>query len=164
MAATFADIPREGGVMLQGETIERSGRLRVALRATALAMLVGGLGGCAGLSAPAAWQPGNLQPLIIGWQQYFRIQWAATPGKGGALVDGYITNTWGFTAQRVRVLVTGHDAAGKEVGQLVAWGPSEINPGGRVYFDVEVPGGAAHYDVSIFSWNWVQVGMNVDVP
>jgi hypothetical protein len=27
-----------------------------------------------------------------------------------------------------------------------------------------VPSGAATYDVSIFSWNWVQVGMNVDFP
>ena len=121
------------------------------------------LGGCAGLSGPAAWQPGNLQPLIIGWQQYFRFQWTVTPERGGTLIDGYITNTWGFPAQRVRVLVTGHDATGAPVGQVIAWGPNEINPGGRVYFNVPVPGGAT-YDVSIFSWNWVQVGLNVDFP
>jgi hypothetical protein len=120
--------------------------------------------GCATLAAPAAWHPGNLQPLILGWQQYFRIQWAAAPARGGVLIDGYITNTWGFPAQQVRVLVTGYDAAGQQVGQLVAWGPNEINPGSRVYFDVDVPRGAASYDVSVFSWNWVQMGLNVDVP
>lgn len=142
-----------------------SPRTSAALRAGTLAVLLGGgFYGCAGLSGPAAWQPGNLQPLITGWQQYFRIQWTATPGEGRTLVDGYITNTWGFTAQRVRVLVTGYDATGAPVGQVIAWGPNEINPGGRVYFNVEVPAGAANYDVSIFSWNWVQVGMNVDVP
>jgi hypothetical protein len=120
--------------------------------------------GCATLTAPDAWQPGNLQPLIIGWQQYFRIQWTATSAASGVLIDGYITNTWGFAAQRVRVLVTGYDAGGRQVGQLIAWGPNEINPGSRVYFDVDVPRGATSYDVSVFSWNWVQMGLNVDVP
>ena len=120
------------------------------------------LGGCATMSAPAAWQPGDLQPLIIGWEQYFRVQWTATPQGGAVLVDGYVTNTWGFTAQRVRLLVNGYDAAGKQVGQLITWGPNEINPGGRVYFDVTVPSGASTYDVKIFSWNWVQVGFNLE--
>ncbi len=124
--------------------------------------LVAMLAGCATMSTPAAWQPGDLQPLIIGWQQYFRIQWTATPRGGGVLIDGYITNTWGFTAQRVRVLVNGYDAAGKNVGQLIAWGPNEINPGSRLFFNVTVPAGATTYDVSIFSWNWVQVGLNLD--
>jgi hypothetical protein len=122
------------------------------------------LAGCATVTAPADWQPGNLQPQIIGWQQYFRIQWTATPRGAGVLIDGYITNTWGFPAQRVRVLVNGYDAAGKNVGQLIAWGPNEINPGGRVYFDVTVPSGASSYDVSIFSWNWVQMGFNFEHP
>jgi hypothetical protein len=127
-----------------------------------LALLLAVLGGCATLGAPVTWQPGNLQPLIIGWQQYFRIQWTATPSGGATLIDGYITNTWGFAAQRVRVLVNGYDASGRQVGQVIAWGPNEINPGSRFYFDVTVPGGAASYEVSIFSWNWVQVMLNVD--
>ncbi len=138
--------------------------LLVTMRGGIAALVLAALGGCATLGAPATWQPGNLQPLIVGWQQFFRVQWAATARDGGVLIDGYITNTWGFAAQRVRVLVTGYDSAGKQVGQLIAWGPNEINPGSRVYFDVEVPRGAATYDVSIFSWNWVQVGLNVDVP
>jgi hypothetical protein len=120
------------------------------------------LAGCATMSAPAAWQPGNLQPHISGWQQYFAIQWTATPRGAGVLVDGNITNTWGFTAQKIQILVNGYDAAGKQVGQLIAWGPNEINPGSRAYFDVTVPPGANTYDVSIFSWNWVQVGFHLE--
>lgn len=112
------------------------------------------LGGCATVTAPAPWQPSNLQPLIIGWQQYFEILWGVTRQDGGALVEGYITNTWGFVAEEVRVLVTGYDSSGTQVGQLIAWGPNAIEPGARVYFDVTVPLGAATYDVSIFSWNW----------
>jgi hypothetical protein len=144
--------------------MDMSRSMLVTVRGALAALLLAALGGCASLGTPASWQPGNLQPLIVGWQQFFRIQWTATPGDDGVLVDGYITNTWGFAAQRIRVLVTGYDAAGRQVGQLVAWGPNEINPGSRVYFDVGVPRGATTYDVSIFSWNWVQVGLNVDVP
>jgi hypothetical protein len=134
-------------------------------RKVRVALLAAILGGCATLTAPSAWQPGNLQPLIVGWQQYFRIQWTSAPEKGGGvLIEGYITNTWGFTAQRVRVLVDGYDAAGQKVGQLISWGPNEINPGGRVYFDVSVPAGAATYQVSIFSFDWVQTALNEQLP
>jgi len=122
------------------------------------------LGGCATLTVPMTWHPGNLQPLIVGWQQYFRIQWSATRTSEGALIDGYITNTWGFAAQRVRVLVTGYDASGQQVGQLIAWGPFEIDTGARYYFNVHVPAGAATYEVSIFSWNWVQTALNEQLP
>jgi hypothetical protein len=54
----------------------------------------------------------------------------------------------------VRVLVKGYDASGTQVGQLIAWGPNEIEPGDHVYFDVTVPAVAATYDVSIFSGTW----------
>jgi hypothetical protein len=138
--------------------------IRSSLRRGVVAALLAAMGGCATMGAPAAWQPGNLQPLIIGWEQYFRIQWTATARGGATLIDGYITNTWGFPAQRVRVLVTGYDGGGTAIGQLIAWGPNEITPGTRAYFDVSVPAGAATYDVKIFSWDWVQPGMNLDLP
>ena len=70
-------------------------------------------------------------------------RWGVTPRGRDALVDGYITNTWGYPMRDVRVLVTGYDASGRQVGQLIAWGPNEIDPGSRVYFDVTVTGGAA---------------------
>ncbi|MGH7332109.1 MAG: FxLYD domain-containing protein [Candidatus Rokuibacteriota bacterium] len=139
-------------------------RVGSVLRAGSLGVVLATVAACAPLSAATPWPPGTLQPLVIGWQQYFRIQWQVTRTGGHILIDGHITNTWGFTAQRVRVLVNGYDPAGRQIGQLIAWGPNEINPGGRVYFDVSVPAGAATYDVSVFSWNWVQVGMNVDTP
>jgi hypothetical protein len=140
----------------------RVGLLAVVVVVAGCAVLTGG---CATLATPSTWQPGNLQPLVIGWQQYFRIQWSATSHEtGGVLIDGYITNTWGFPAQKVRVLVDGYDASGTQVGQLISWGPNEINPGTRVYFDVAVPAGAATYEVSIFSFDWVQTAMNEQLP
>jgi hypothetical protein len=127
---------------------------RLARTALAVAILAwaGGAGGA------VTWQPGNLQPKIVGWQQFFRVQWNATPqGDGQALLEGYITNVWGFAALNVQLLVSGYDASGRQVGQLLAWGPSEIDFGARVYFNVTVPV-AASYDVAIFAWSWVQTG------
>lgn len=118
------------------------------------ALLVTTLPGCGSATAPATWHPGNAQPLTAGWQQYFSILWGATRQDGGALIEGYITNTWGFAVRDVRVLVVGYDASGAQTGQVIAWGPNAIQPGDRVYFDVRVPAAAATYDVSVFSWEW----------
>jgi hypothetical protein len=121
------------------------------------ALLLASAGGC-GLAAPTVWTPGNRQPMIAGWQQFFRIQWDATKRGDQVAVEGFITNTWGFTAQRMQLLVTGFDASGTSLGQVIAWGPNEIDPGARMFFTVPVPPGATTYDVAIFAWDWVQVG------
>jgi hypothetical protein len=123
-----------------------------------------GAGGCASLAAPTTWIPGNRQPLIVGWQQFFRVQWEGTTGGGRTAVRGYVSNTWNFTAQRVRLLITGYDAAGQQLGQVIAWGPNEIDPGGRRFFDIPVPPGANTYDVAVFAWDWVQTGGGVNFP
>jgi hypothetical protein len=120
--------------------------------------------GCGALAAPTTWTPGNRQPLIVGWQQYFRVQWDATRKNGQTIVEGYISNTWGFAAQQIQLLVTGYDASGKALGQLISWGPNEIDPGDRQYFNVAVPPGATTYDVAIFAWNWVQTGGGGTLP
>ena len=103
---------------------------------------------------PAYWQPTNLQPLNVGWQQFFRVQWDRSEFRGRPIVEGYVTNVWGFWARNIQLLVNGYDGTGTLVGQLVGWGPYSIPPGGRVYFNLPVPP-AAVYEVAIFSWNWV---------
>jgi hypothetical protein len=66
--------------------------------------------------------------MIAGWQQFFRIQWDATKRGDREAVEGFITNIWGFTALRMQLLVTGFDTSGTSLGQVIAWGPSEIDP------------------------------------
>jgi hypothetical protein len=112
--------------------------------------LVGG----AAVATQAIGHSGNLQPLTVGWEQYFDIRWGVARQDRGALVEGFITNTWGMPARDVRVLVNTYDASGARTSQVIAWGPKEIQPGGRAYFDVTVPDRAATYDVSILSWEW----------
>ena len=135
-----------------GKTAMRRPGVQAAL---ALALLA--LTASESTGAIARWQAGNLQPLVVGWQQFFRIQWDATRVAGQPAVEGYVTNVWGFTAVKVQLLVNGYDKSGKRVGQLVAWGPSPITPGSRVYVDVPVPR-AASYEVTVFAWDWVQTG------
>jgi hypothetical protein len=101
--------------------------------------------------------------LIIGWPQFFLAEWAATLGRAHAH-RRYITNTWGLPSD-VRVLVNGYDPSGTQAGQAIAWGPTEIQPGSRVYFDVTVPAGAAAtYEVAIFSWKWTWPPSGGTVP
>jgi hypothetical protein len=121
-----------------------------------IAMLLATVAGCGTLAPPTAWTPANRQPLILGWQQFFRIQWDGATRNGQTSVEGYITNTWGFPAQRIQLLITGYDATGQQLGQLIAWGPNAITPGGRRFFSVPVAPGASTYDVAMFAWNWVQ--------
>jgi hypothetical protein len=128
------------------------------VRAGSAALILAVAVGCGTLAAPTTWTPGNRQPSVVGWQPYFRVQWDATQKDGHTIVEGYISNTWGFAAQQIQLLVTGYDARGTSLGQVVAWGPNEIDPGNRQYFNVAVPPGAASYDVAIFAWNWVQTG------
>src|SRR5262245_7410563 len=125
---------------------------RIALAVLVLVLAASDVG-----AANTRWQPGNLQPLVVGWQQFFRVQWNPAKVSGQPAVEGYITNVWGFAATDIQLLVRGFDRSGRMTGQLVAWGPKEVDPGSRVYFDVPVPR-AASYDVAIFAWNWVQTG------
>jgi hypothetical protein len=128
-----------------------------AIWACICALLLASAAGC-GLTAPTAWTHGNRQPMIAGWQQFFRIQWDATKRGDREAVEGFITNIWGFTALRMQLLVTGFDTSGTSLGQVIAWGPSEIDPGARMFFTVPVPPGATTYEVAIFAWDWVQTG------
>jgi hypothetical protein len=86
------------------------------------------LGGSAAVATQATGHPGNVQPFTVGWQQYFDIRWGVTRQDRDALVDGYITNTWGLGVRDVRVLVNAYDASGAQTGQVIAWGPKEIQP------------------------------------
>jgi hypothetical protein len=116
------------------------------------ALAIGILVACS--TAPAHWQSKSLQPLTIGWQQFFRVQWDASEFQGQPMVEGYITNVWGFRARSIQLLVSGYDGTGALIGQLVSWGPFALGPGGRAYFNVPVPA-APTYEVAIFSWTWV---------
>jgi hypothetical protein len=104
-----------------------------------------------------------LSPLVVGWEQYFKVQWEPVDRAGVPLVRGYVLNDWGVPAARVQLLVDRLDAQGAIVGQKVAWlGTPVLAPGVRSYFEVPVEQTAAGYRVSVFAFEWMQVGGDRD--
>jgi hypothetical protein len=98
----------------------------------------------------------RLTPLVIGWEQFFKIEWEAGERKGRPIVQGYIKNDWGTTAANVRLLVDGLDPSGQIVSQTVGWLGSQLTPGARLYFEVPVAQPAPAYRVSVFAFDFVQ--------
>jgi hypothetical protein len=117
-------------------------------------LLVVALGACA--AAPA----GNLTPLVAGWEQFFKIDWQAGQRRNKPVVYGYLKNDWGMPAAKIQLLVEGIDASGAVVGQKVAWFGPVLNPGIRFYYEVPVEWQTPTYRVSVFAFEWVQVGGN----
>jgi hypothetical protein len=101
-----------------------------------------------------------LTPRIVGWEQFFKLDWRADQRRGQPIVSGHIMNDWGFPARNIQLLVEGLDGTGSVVGQRVSWLGSELTPGMRAYFETPAPqpGPAATYRVSVFAFDWIQAG------
>ena len=108
-----------------------------------------------GLSAaPAAAAPA-LEPLVRGWEQFFKLSWEASARRGEPVVSGYIANESGFTAARIRLLVEGLDPSGQVVSQRLGWVAHPVAPSTRTYFEVPVGSSAPSYRVSVFAFDWL---------
>jgi len=101
-----------------------------------------------------------LTPRIVGWEQFFKLDWQADQRRGQPVVTGHIMNDWGFPARSIQLLVEGLDGTGNVVAQRVTWLSGELTPGMRAYFEEPAPqpGPAASYRVSVFAFTWIQVG------
>lgn len=96
------------------------------------------------------------EPLVRGWEQFFRVTWEPFERWGRPSLGGYIVNDGGLTAMRAQLLVEALDPSGNVVKQTVQWVGSPIPPGARVYFEVPVPQSAPAYRVSVFAFDWLQ--------
>jgi hypothetical protein len=107
--------------------------------------------GCASAAAPA----GPLQPLMVGAEQHFAVDWQPVQSDRPVVVRGYLTNTSPYTFDRIRLLVEALGPEGQIAGQRVVWAPGLLGGSGRTYF--EVPMGPAHaYRVRVFSYDRVE--------
>ena len=129
----------------------------MARMAVAVVLLAVAAGGCAVATTP------SLEPLVVGGEQFFTLDWEASERRGRPIVRGRIGNEWGFTAHRVQLLVEGLDGAGRVVSQTVGWLGGELTPGTHAWFDVPVPAPAPAYRVRVFAWDWLQHASG-DIP
>lgn len=103
-------------------------------------------------SAPA---PAPAQPYrTYGAEHYFTVQWEAGERAGRPVVSGYLVNTFGIPAGRMRLLVESLDATGQVIDRTIDWVPGEVVPGSRHEFEVAVPRAAPQYRVIVLSWDW----------
>lgn len=116
-------------------------------RSAILAVLVMGLA-AGGIRAEA--QEGQ----VYGADQFFQLVWEPVESGGRFFIGGWVTNTYGLEALRVRLLVESLDAAGRITAKTIGYVNYSIPPASRGYFEVFVPEKASRYRVSILSWDF----------
>ena len=108
-------------------------------------------------SAPAV-PAETLQPLVAGWERFFKLTWTVGERKGQPVVAGHIYNNWGFAAANMRLLVDELDASGQAIDQRLSWLGFTLTPGTTAPFEIRVAHRTPNYRVSVFAFDWVQTG------
>ena len=93
---------------------------------------------------------------MIGWENYFRVDWTAQEKPGGREIDGYVYNKYGQPMSNVQILAQGLDATGNVVGQKLEWVPGIVPALNRSYLRVAGLPPANAYRVSVWGFDIVQ--------
>ncbi len=113
----------------------------------ALLLALPALSACAGRAQP-------LEPLVVGWERIFRLEWRVVRRGDQQVVSGYLTNDSPYTVMRVQLLVEALDANGAVVGQEVTWATAVMmTPSTRAFFEVHVPASSSAYRVRVFAFD-----------
>jgi len=106
-----------------------------------------------------------LEPLVVGWEDIFKLDWQAEPHGGRPVVSGHIMNDSGYPVTRVQLLVEALDDRGAVVRQTVDWLPGGgLEPAARAYFEVPAPGSASAYRVRVFAFDRIESPSGENVP
>jgi hypothetical protein len=99
---------------------------------------------------------GPLTPLVVGWEQFFKLTWTVSEHQGRPVVSGRIYNNWNFAAANVRLLVDELDANGQIVDQKIGWLGFTLTPGTTAPFEIPVNHATPNHRVSVFAFDWIQ--------
>ncbi len=113
-----------------------------------IALLLLAVSGCGFSSQP-------VEPLVTGSQQFFSLEWQASPRGNQRIVQGYIKNNWGLAAANMRLLVEALEPPDRLVSQRISWLGGQLTPGTRAYFETSMPP-APTYRVRVFAYDWIQ--------
>ena len=94
-----------------------------------------------------------------GADRYFRVEWEVThtPARG-AVVSGYVHNSYGLAADNVRLLIEAVDDRGEVVATTLGYVLGSIPAGDRRYFQETVPRTVATYRVRVVLYEWMDRG------
>jgi hypothetical protein len=104
---------------------------------------------------PALGPDGPLEPLVVGTEQHFTIEWEPERSDQAAVVRGYVINRSPYTFDHLRVLVDALGPDGQIIGQRLVWSPGLLGSWGRNYFEAPMEA-AAGYRVRVFSYDRVE--------
>lgn len=93
-----------------------------------------------------------LRPLVVDWEQYFRVESQPVSRDGRSVVTGTLWNTTTWGAKRIQLLVEALDASDQAVNQRVVWLGVDLTAGSHAYFEVPMPPSAS-YRVSVFAFD-----------
>ncbi len=101
-----------------------------------------------------------LEPLDVGWDRFFKLDWQVSQRHGRPVVNGYLVNSSPYRVTKIRLLVDALSPTGEVVGQQVSWvGGGDVGPFSRVYFEVPAPrDGSSTYRVRVFTFDRVELG------
>jgi len=91
--------------------------------------------------------------VVQSLERYFRVEWRVTRDRKGPAVEGYVYNTAGRTAERMRLQIDRVDASGSVVGNAIIWLPGDVRRNDRAFFSSSVPEWAS-YRVQVLSFDW----------
>ncbi len=97
-----------------------------------------------------------LEPLIVGWERFFKVSWEAFDRGERPYLSGYVRNESGHRATRVQLLVESLDGSGRVTSQRVTWLGTDLPGFARTYFEVPAPGRAPAYRVRVFAFDVLQ--------
>lgn len=126
-------------------------RSKLAMPIVTLALLLAGIGLA---TAPSASK--LLEPMVLGWERIFRVDWQAKEGSREPVLQGYLVNDSPYIVTRIQLLVESLDQSGNVVGQRVAWMPGSMQPFDRRYFSEAAPGLAPAYRVRVFAFDRIE--------
>lgn len=97
-----------------------------------------------------------LEPLVLGWEQIFKLDWELEERRGRLVLRGYLVNDSPYSIARVRLLVDGLDDSGGIVAQRISWFLGDLMPFSRGFFEAPVPGRHPKYQVRVFAYDRVE--------
>jgi hypothetical protein len=94
-----------------------------------------------------------IEPLMPGWERFFKIDWEAVEPRRRPVVRGYVVNDSPYTVTRMQLLVDGLDGSGRVVGQQITWLPGTLPAFGRAYFEIPMQQRAQAYRVRVLAYD-----------
>jgi hypothetical protein len=131
------------------------------LLGTALVVALPGMGLEAARAAseaePRAIVPPDTSPALT--DRFFHVEWSAgVAGRGQSRIVGYVYNDYQEDAVNVQLRISRLDEYGRPVDSIVQPVGDTVRAGGRVFFELRVPGEGPSYQVAVASFAFAADG------